>query len=407
MDRTILHCDLNGFYASVEILNNPSFKNVPMAVAGDPDNRHGIILAKNEIAKKFGVKTAETIWQAKKKCPDLVLAPPHMGEYKRYSLIVNGIYNEYTDLVEPFGIDESFLDITNVMHLFGTGVQVADKIRKAVKIRTGLTISVGVSFNKIFAKLGSDYKKPDATTLISRENYKSVVFPLPVTDLLYVGKSVSKSLSRLNISTIGDLADSDKELIMQTLGKMGAQLWDYSNGLDDSPVRPFEEESRAKSIGCGMTFKRDLVTPEDIKTGVIALCEELSFRMRKEDVKCRTVAVSIRFADFKHISRQKGLKYATNFAIDMWRAAYELIESVEDLRPIRTLTVTGANLNDDYNDGPAQLSLFDMEDVKEEEETRDDKKKENLEQALFDIRNKFGRNSVISAAKLKNDIGVE
>ncbi|MEG2852280.1 MAG: DNA polymerase IV, partial [Hydrogenoanaerobacterium sp.] len=185
-ERTILHCDLNGFFASVECLLRPELRTVPMAVCGDPTMRHGIILAKNELAKKYNITTAETIWQAQRKCPQLVLVQPHHDEYYKYSCLVNEIYRRYTDLVEPFGIDESWLDITGTIHLFGDGKTVADKLREVVEHELGLTISVGVSFNKIYAKLGSDYKKPNATTVISQQNYKEIVYPLPVNSLLYV-----------------------------------------------------------------------------------------------------------------------------------------------------------------------------------------------------------------------------
>ena len=207
MDRVIFHCDLNCFYASVELLSHPELREVPVAVAGDPASRHGIILAKNEPAKQCGVKTAETIWQAKKKCPNLVLLPAHHKLYREYSNKVNAIYDEYTDLAESFGIDESWLDVTNTLHLFGGDAKaLANAIRQRVKRELGLTLSVGVSFNKVFAKLGSDYKKPDATTVISRENWRSIVWPLPVGDLLYVGGAVQKLLGQYGVKTIGQLA---------------------------------------------------------------------------------------------------------------------------------------------------------------------------------------------------------
>ena len=213
-DRVILHCDCNAFYASVECLLHPAYRDVPMAVCGDPENRHGIILAKNERAKRFGVQTAETIWQARRKCPDLVLAPPHRDQYAIYSKRVNAIYQRYTDLVEPFGIDESWLDVTGSQRLFGSGPEIADRLRAEVKRETGLTISVGVSFNKIFAKLGSDYKKPDATTVISRENYRNIVYPLSVSALLYVGKSARETLRETNqnlISTLDEVMHIQEE----------------------------------------------------------------------------------------------------------------------------------------------------------------------------------------------------
>ena len=236
MDRIILHCDLNCFYASVELLSHPDLRDVPVAVCGDPSSRHGIILAKNEPAKQFGVKTAETIWQAKKKCPDLVLLPPHHDLYREYSKKVNAIYDEYTDLVEPFGIDESWLDVTHSLHLFGGDAKaLADTLRQRMKRELGLTLSVGISFNKVFAKLGSDYKKPDATTLISRENWKEIVWPLPVGDLLYVGGAARKLLKQYGVETIGQLAGCKQDMLEALMGKMGVQLYEFANGLDDVP----------------------------------------------------------------------------------------------------------------------------------------------------------------------------
>ena len=224
--RFILHCDCNGFFASVELLQYPHLKDKPVAVGGDNETRHGIVLAKNEAAKKYGVKTAETLWQARKKCPDLIVLPPHHSEYTRYSKIINGIYTQYTDLVEPFGIDESWLDVTNTYKMFADSPQqLADQLRERVKYETGLTISVGVSFNKIFAKLGSDYKKPDATTVISRENYKDIVYPLPVGDLLYVGKSTQNALNEMGIRNIGQLAETPQEILERRFGKHGIMLY--------------------------------------------------------------------------------------------------------------------------------------------------------------------------------------
>ena len=254
MERTILHCDCNGFFASVECVHRPELKEVPMAVCGDPENRHGIILAKNELAKQYGVTTAETIWQAKRKCPQLVLVAPHHDEYAHYSRLVNEIYQQYTDRVEPFGIDESWLDVTGCEELFGDGVTIAETLRRRVREEIGLTISVGVSFNKIFAKLGSDYKKPDATTVITRENFRQIVWPLPVGSLLYVGRAAQESLRRIGVTTIGELAQAEQKNLQLALGKLGEQLWVYANGMDESPVHRTDEKREVKSVGNGMTF---------------------------------------------------------------------------------------------------------------------------------------------------------
>ncbi len=401
LDRTILHCDLNGFYAAVECVFNPELNSVPMAVAGNAESRHGIILAKNELAKKYKVQTAETIWQAKNKCPNLVLVPPRHGEYAKYSRLVNDIYEEFTDLVEPFGIDESWLDVTGVYNLFGSGKDIADKIREVVRERLGLTVSVGVSFNKVFAKLGSDYKKPDATTVITRESYKEIVWPLPVSDLLYVGRSAREALSKMYIHTIGDLANSNKGAITKRLGKMGDMIHDYANGIDDSPVKSAQAERDIKSVGNGMTFKRNLIGFSDIKTGVIALADEVAGRMRKYNVKCSVISVTIKDPNFKSISRQKTMTAPTNITKEITEAAMELIHLCwSEQAPIRGITITGASLVS-CDDVTQQLSLFDNEFSFEKERL------EKLDRTVDDIRKKFGRKSIGLGSIVKNDIGVE
>ena len=400
MDRVILHCDCNAFYASVETLLRPELEKVPMAVCGDPESRHGIILAKNERAKKFGVATAETIWQAKRKCPGLVLVPPHRGEYVRYSRLVNEIYQRYTDQVEPFGIDESWLDVTGSQNLFGTGPEIADEIRRTVREELGLTVSVGVSFNKVFAKLGSDYKKPDATTVISRENFRRIVWPLPVGALLYVGKAAQETLAQLQVRTVGQLAASDRALVAKRLGKMGEMIHDYANGLDESPVRAADDTREIKSVGNGMTYRRNLVGLEDIRLAVLTLSDSVSARMRRHGVKCRTVQVLIRDPGFKSISRQRALPAPTHLGREIAEAALAIIRDAWDLRaPIRMITITGANLTDAGGAGE-QLSLCAPPDDKSRE------KRERLEAAMDGIREKFGQDAIGPAGVLGNDIGI-
>ena len=375
--RTILHCDCNGFYASVECTINPELKNVPMAVCGNPENRHGIILAKNELAKKYKIQTAETIWQAKRKCPDLVLVEPHHELYSKYSQRVNNIYKEYTDLVEPFGIDESWLDVTGSRLLFGDGVTIADTLRRRIREELGLTISVGVSFNKVFAKLGSDYKKPDATTEFSEENWQDRIFPLPVESLLFVGGKAKEKLSHLCITTIGDLAASDRQLLISHLGKMGDTLWIYANGLDDSPVTPPGDGSDVKSIGNSNTFRNNLISWEEIHMGIKMLSESIASRMRAVDLKCCTVSVGVKDTNLKVTSRQKKLPYPTFLASEISEAALELIKTFwPQGKPIRMLSVTGMNLipaKEDFS----QLTLFGEDEIQTKR-----KKLEKLEAAM-------------------------
>lgn len=390
MDRTILHCDLNSFYASVELLDYPELLNCPVAVCGDPDQRHGIILAKNEAAKKYQVKTAETIWQARKKCPSLVLLPAHHRKYHHFSKKVNAIYEQYTDLVEPFGIDESWLDVTGSMHLFGGDPRgVADQIRDRVREELGLTISVGVSFNKIFAKLGSDLKKPDATTVITREDVPALVWPLPVTDLLFVGRSSAKVLAQYGIATIGGLAAFGRAPLAHLLGKQGGQLYDYAAGLECSPVAPAGTYTPPKSVGNGLTFRRDLVGWDDIRAGVALLSDTVAVRLRKCAMKCCTVQVTIRDPNFKNICRQKGLEAPSCTERVISAAALELIAAAWNLRaPIRALTITGQNLIPE-KEVAEQLNLFQAESAPRQE------KRERLERAMDGIRAKYGDGSIL------------
>ena len=389
MDRVILHCDLNSFFASVELLSYPELLDLPVAVCGDPSSRHGIILAKNEHAKKYKVQTAETVWQAKQKCPSLILLPPHHGLYGEYSKKVNAIYGQYTDLVEPFGIDESWLDITGSMHLFGGDpVAIADQIRRRVREELGLTLSVGVSFNKVFAKLGSDYRKPDATTLISPDNWRDIVWPLPAGDMLFVGKAAQKVLARYGIHTIGELAGCRREMLETLMGKMGGQLHDYANGLDHSPVHPQGYREPVKSVGNGTTFPQNLTRWEEVRTGLSLLSDSVAGRMRRHGLYCGGVSVTIRTADFKTFSRQKQLDTPTHLMKDIYRAALELTEQAwKAPKPIRMLTVTALYITEDA-DSYRQLDLLGGETARKNE------KQEKLEDAMAAIRDKYGKGAI-------------
>ena len=396
-DRVILHCDMNGFFASVELLSHPELRDRPMAVCGSPDKRHGIILAKNEPAKKAGVVTAETVWQALKKCPDLQFVPPHMSKYKHYSRLINEIYQRFTDMVEPFSIDESWLDVTASQSLFGSGREIADTIRETVKKELGLTLSAGVSFNKIFAKMGSEYKKPDATTLITRENYKDILWPLPARDMFFVGKATAQKLAAAGISTIGDIAVTSPDFLESMLGKQGRQLWEYTNGLDNSPVARTSEGEKIKSVGNGVTFTRNLITEDDIITAVTSLSDTVAGRLRRYGMKACGVKVDIKDPYFKVISRQKQLFSPTNLAGELAKNALDIIHSSwKSGSPIRMLTITGINLTDEFFD--EQLSLFGV--------SSDDRQKgEQIERTMDEVRKKYGSSSIGFAVVLDNDIG--
>lgn len=399
MDRVILHCDMNGFFASVELLDYPHLKDKPMAVCGNPDNRHGIILAKNEIAKAYGVVTAETLWQARKKCPDLQVVPPHHSKYKHYSKLINDIYLRYTDMVEPFSVDESWLDVTGSQKLFGSGKEIADELRQVVKEELGLTLSAGVSFNKIFAKMGSDYKKPDATTVITRDNYKELLWPLDIRAMFFVGKVTADKLLHLGIKTIGELAKADKASLISLLGKQGGVIHDYANGLDMTPVSRFDERERIKSVGNGTTFRRNLVGEEDIRTGVTALSDTVASRLRKYQMKAFGVKVDIKDPQFKVISRQVQLDNPTNLTEVIASTAMDIIKKHWRMRdPIRLITVTAINLCDENQ--AQQMSLFADENINTDKEER-------AERAMDDIRQRFGDNAISFGSIIKNDIGVE
>ena len=396
-DRVVLHVDMNSFFASVEALSHPEVEGKPMAVAGDPENRRGIILAKNELAKKAGVKTAETIWSAQRKCPDLVLLPPHHDLYEEYCVKANNIYERFTDCVEMAGIDESYLDVTGTVHLFGSGEEIADRIRETVKQELGLTVSVGVSFCKIFAKMGSDLRKPDFTNVVSREHYQEVLYPLPVTDLMSVGKATAKSLAAIGIDTIGQLAALDEEFLAGRLGKHGRVLYAYIHGQDNEPVHRTEDAEDPKSIGNSLTFKRDLASKADISLGLLTLCESVSYRLRRHGKKCWGVQIAIKNPDFKTIDRQMRLSHPTHLTKPIYEAAMELVlRSWKTGSPIRLLSVTAISLTDEGDGG--QISLFDAE--------KNELKQEALEKTKDKLRTKYGKNVVKPASALNNDIGI-
>ena len=389
MERVILHCDLNCFYASVELLGHPDLRDIPTAVCGDPTSRHGIILANNEPAKKYGVKTAETIWQAKKKCPALVLLPPHHDLYREFSRRVNAVYDQYTDLVEPFGIDESWLDVTHSLHLFGgSGREVADTLRDRIREELGLTLSVGVSFNKVFAKLGSDYKKPDATTVISPGNWRDLVWPLPVGDLLYVGAAARDILHQYGVETIGQLAACRPEMLETLMGKMGVQLYEYANGLDRDPVRARCEEEAVKSIGNGTTFPQNLTTEQQVRRGVSVLADSVASRLRRHGLYAGGVQLTVRDPQFRDRSRQRQFSAPTHLIRDLTEAAMALAREIwRPPDPIRALTVTAIHLVRE-REAYEQVDLFNATAAPKKE------RQEKLEAAMVKIRGKYGAGAI-------------
>lgn len=388
-DRAIFHCDCNAFFASVEALDNAKLRGVPMAVAGSPEDRRGIVLAKNELAKARGIFTTQTVWQAKKLCPELVLVPPRHHRYAEVSRQVNAIYVRYTDQVEPASIDESYLDVTGSLRHFGlTARALADRVRAHVRDEVGVTISVGVSFCKVFAKMGSDLKKPDATTEITRDNYRDILWPLPVGAMLYAGRRTAGLLAAHGIDTVGGLAQADPARLAEWLGRGGNMLWRYANGLDDAPVEGADVRQDAKSVGNGRTFPHDLVAGDEIRSAVIALSDEVATRLRGMERMCRAVQVSIKDARLKVIVRQARTERPTwqrkeisdlalRIIADNWRAG----------APIRALTVTAENLVP-AAEATEQISLFDAQPRRQRE------KRERIERAVLRLRQRYGQDSV-------------
>ncbi len=386
--RTILHCDCNNFFASVELLKYPELRDKPVAVAGDPEGRHGIILAKNMPAKRMGVQTAETIWQARQKCPDLILLPPHHDEYQAMSDRINAIYCSVTDQVEPFSVDESWLDVTGSQRLFGDGRTIADMLRRRIREELGITISVGVSDNRYWAKLGSDYKKPDATTVITRENVASLLHPLPIDDMLFVGHAAADILRRHGVCTIGLLSAAPRESLTKWLGKQGESLWAMVHGLDESPVRRWGERDEAKSIGNGMTYPHDLVGEEAWRSGLMPLCDSVASRLRAQHLKCRTVTLQIKDPQLKVISRQRTLPLPTSLTQVLFRETFAILQQCwRSDAPIRLLTVTASALCHEDDTETAQLSF--LTDVQP-----DDPRRARVEQAVDDVRRRFGKSAI-------------
>ena len=390
MKRIIFHIDQNCYFASVEMISRPELRDVPMAVAGDAKLRHGIILAKNEPAKKYGIKTAEAIWQAEAKCPNLVLVDAHHEKYEFYSKKLREMYSEYTDRVEPFGLDECWLDMTGVVNDYAEAEEVALEIRNRVKEEFKLTCSVGISFNKVFAKLGSDYKKPDATTVFSDTDWKDKIWPLPVSDLLFVGKHTAERLSKINVKTIGDLARTDGEFISRYLGKAGVVLWEYANGLDDAPVAESGYKRIPKSVGNSTTTAEDMTSDRQIEKTLHMLSESVAMRLRKHSLKGNVVQITVRDCDLGIYEKQRILYRATDDAKDIYSAAKELFkESYDWNKGVRSIGVRCTKLV--RSDSGEQLSLFTEVQASE----RDSK----LNKAIDDINRRYGKSVVKSAAE--------
>lgn len=388
MDRVILHSDCNSFYASVECLHHPELREKPMAVGGDAEQRHGIILAKNEAAKKYNVKTGEAFWQARQKCPDLVVVPPHFELYHSFSRLCHQIYLDYTDRVEPFGLDECWLDVSAND---ADGAKTAHEIRRRIRRELGITVSIGVSYNKIFAKLGSDYKKPNAVTEIHRENFKQIVWPLPVGALLYVGHATQRRLQSCCIHTIGDLAGTPESTLKGWFGKWGSVLHQFANGLDSSPVMRYDDAQEIKSVGNSTTTPRDLVNNEDVKIILYVLAESVARRLREHGCKGRTVSISVRDNQLSSFTRQRSLDHYTNITSEIAHEGMELfLQHYHWKRSIRSLGISVSDLTGDA--APLQLNLFDN--------NQNQLRKEKLDAAMDNLKKRFGTGAVQPAVLL-------
>lgn len=394
MNNTILHSDLNGFYASVEVLLHPELEGLPVAVCGSVEDRHGIVLAKSELAKKAGVKTGMAIWQAKRLCPNLVVRPPRYEKYMLFSKLVRKIYARYSDLVEPFGLDENWIDVSGSLHLFGSAEKIAEQIRRAVKEEIGLTVSVGVSFNKVFAKLGSDLKKPDAVTVISRENFKEKIWPLPVEELLFVGHATKEKLHQFAIYTIGDLAQTEEGFLRRMLGKNGSLLWCYANGLDHGKVAKMGDTPPAQSVGHGITCNADLVTDDEVRRVMLELSQDIGFRLEQEGALAAGVQIDIKDSHLITKQYMAPLPYPTRSRRVIAEAAFALyLGKYRGERHIRAVTVRAVRLQ---TVGEAeQLDCFG--DHKEKE------KLSKLEQVTDSIAKRYGQKALLPADILTND----
>ena len=391
MDRAILHCDLNSFYASVEIYKNPALRGKPVAVCGSKEERHGIVLAKSDPAKRMGVQTGEAIWQARQKCPDLIIVPPCFDDYMSFSQRARRIYEDYTDLIEPFGMDECWLDVTASRALFGTGEQIAEEIRRRMREEVGLTISVGVSFNKVFAKLGSDLKKPDAVTVIPRERFREILWSLPACEMIGVGHSTARVLSKYGIDTLGELANTPPEFLRERLGKSGETLWSFANGLDVSPVNHMDYTPPIKSIGHGITCSTDLLEEGEVWQVLSGLAQDVSHRLRKHCLSAGGVQLTVKDSGLQCRQVQCTLGRPTQSFLEIGQMALGLFRESYDWRlGVRALTVRAISLVP--ADAPQQLAFT-------EEFTRS-QRRDKAELAMEAVRRKFGRNAADMASRI-------
>lgn len=387
MERWIIHSDINHCYAQIEEMMYPELRNVPMAIGGHEEDRHGIILAKNDLAKKYHIKTGESLRDAFQKCPELLIVPPHYDDYLFYTEEVKRIYREYSDKVESFGLDEAWIDITGTEKLFHkTAMELAEEIQRRVFKELGLTVSMGLSFNKVFAKLGSDLDKKQGLAVITRDNFKDMVFPLPIADILYIGKATSSQLNERNIYTLGDLALSSKEYIKSFLGKNGEMVWLFANGYDTLSVNSSQQV--IKSVGNGITAKHDIHTIEEAKIVLSMLAESVAKRLRQSNKLGSVISIGMRYKDLQGLSRQKRVDTPTNIAQEILDMVMILLRDNWNMAiPLRSLSISVSSLVEKETYA-YQMSLFNTANEEDRYEQL------HLEEVIQEIKERWGEKSI-------------
>ena len=387
MERWIIHSDINHCYAQIEEMMYPELRNVPMAIGGHEEDRHGIILAKNDLAKKYHIKTGESLRDAFQKCPELLIVPPHYDDYLFYTEEVKRIYREYSDKVESFGLDEAWIDITGTEKLFHkTAMELAEEIQRRVFKELGLTVSMGLSFNKVFAKLGSDLDKKQGLAVITRDNFKDMVFPLPVADILYIGKATSSQLNERNIYTLGDLALSSKEYIKSFLGKNGEMVWLFANGYDTLSVNSSQQV--IKSVGNGITAKHDIHTIEEAKIVLSMLAESVAKRLRQSNKLGSVISIGMRYKDLQGLSRQKRVDTPTNIAQEILDMVMILLRDNWNMAiPLRSLSISVSS-RVEKETYAYQMSLFNTANEEDRYEQL------HLEEVIQEIKERWGEKSI-------------
>lgn len=394
MERIIIHSDMNSCYASIECSLNPELWGKPVAVGGSAEDRHGIILAKSEEAKKCGVKTGEVIWQAQRKCPELIILPARFDIYQKYSRLAGSIYSDYSDRVEPMGMDEAWCDLTGVVKNFDEAKKVAEEIKARFKNELGITVSIGVSFNKIFAKLGSDLASRDAYTVITPDNFKSMVWPLKAGAMMGVGRNTAKKLSDYGINTIGQIAACSEEWLHVVFGVAGISMWKYANGLDNSEVMKKDDNPPAKSIGHGITCKEDLTDNSQVWLVLLSLAQNVSKRLYEENKLASAIQIAVRNSQLSTKQFQCELSASTQSAFEMAKTAFSLFEkNYSWYYNVRALSIRAINLKNENM--PFQI-LFDDNYEKHERQKK-------IDDTVLGLRKRYGDDAVFNCSLMMED----